>query len=86
MLLSVTEEDKLEMENISSYYGEFKEVFGKDIQSELAEHGPQDITINLQPDTELPHANLYIRKNAFLDSGRIFWIFWIQSNLSTKST
>ena len=47
------------MENVSSYYGDFKKVFGKDMQSELRKHGPQDITINLLSDTELPSAKLY---------------------------
>jgi hypothetical protein len=59
MSLSVIEEDKLIMENVPSYYGDFKEVFGKDMQSELPAHGPQDIAINLLPDTELPSAKLY---------------------------
>ena len=59
MSLSVAEEDKLVMENVPSHYGDFKEVFGKDMQSELPEHGPQDIAINLLPDTELPSAKLY---------------------------
>ena len=59
MSLSVAEEDKLVMGNVPSNYGDFKEVFGKDMQFELPNHGPQDIAINLVPDTELPGTKLY---------------------------
>ena len=57
--LSVAKEDKLVMENVPSYYSDLKEVFGKDMQSELPKHSPQDIAINFLPDTELQGSKLY---------------------------
>ena len=47
------------MENVPLHYQKFEKVFGKEMQSELPEHGPQDIAINLLPDAQLPAAKLY---------------------------
>ena len=47
------------MENVPLHYQKFKKVFSKEMQSELPEHGPQDIAINLLSDAQLPPAKLY---------------------------
>ena len=47
------------MDNVPLHYQKFEKVFGKEMQSELPEHGPQDIAINLLPDAQLPAAKLY---------------------------
>ena len=53
------DENKLLMENVPLHCKRFEKVFGKEMQSELPEHGSQDIAINLLPDAQLPAANLY---------------------------
>ena len=40
MSISVSNENKLLMENVPLYYQKFEKVFGKEMQSELPEHGP----------------------------------------------
>ena len=59
MTISIEEENKILMENVPIFYTEFHKVFGKEMQTELPEHGPQDIAINLLPNSELPAAKLY---------------------------
>ena len=59
MSISVSEENKLLIENVPLHYQKFEKVYGKKMQSELPEHGPQDIAINLLPDAQLPAAKLY---------------------------
>ena len=59
MSISMSDENKLLMENVPLHYQKFEEVFDKEMQSELPEHGPQDIAINLLPDAQLPAAKLY---------------------------
>ena len=59
MSISIEEENKILMENVPVFYTEFHKVFGKEMQTELPEHGPQDIAINLLPNSELPAAKLY---------------------------
>ena len=60
MSISIADENKILMENVPIHYTEFSQVFGKEMQSELPEHGPQDIAINLLPNSELPAAKLYL--------------------------
>ena len=43
----------------SCNYQKLEKVFGKEMQFELPEHGPQDIAINQLPDAQLPAAKLY---------------------------
>src|SRR4029077_6705717 len=57
--ITISAEDQLLLENVPVYYHEFHKVFGKEMQSVLPEHGPQDIAINLKPDATLPSAKLY---------------------------
>ena len=59
MSVSVSVENKLLMENVPLHYQKFEKVFGIEMQSELPEHGPQDIAINLLPDAQLSAAKLY---------------------------
>ena len=59
MSISVSDENKLLMENVPLHYQKFEKVFGKEMLSESPEHGPQDIAINLLPDAQLPAAKLY---------------------------
>ena len=59
MSISIADENKILKENVPIHYTEFCQVFGKEMQSELPEHGPQEIAINLLPDSELPAAQLY---------------------------
>ena len=42
-----------------AFYHEFEKVFGKEMQSALPEHGPQDCSIDLLPNTEPPSGKLY---------------------------
>ena len=59
MSISVSDENKIVMENVTLHYQKCEKVFGKEMQSESPEHGPQDIAINLLPDAQLPAAKLY---------------------------
>ena len=59
MSISIVDENKILIENVPRHYTEFSQVFGKEMQSELPEHGPQDIAINLLHHSELPAAKLY---------------------------
>ena len=56
MSILVSDENKLLMENVPLQYQKFEKVLGKEMQSELPEHGSQDIAINLLPDVQLPAA------------------------------
>ena len=55
----MSDDNKLLMENVPLHYQKFEKVFGKEMQSELPEHGSQDIAINLLPDAQLPAAKRY---------------------------
>ena len=59
MSISVADADKILLENIPIYYPEFAKVFGTAMQAALPEHGPQDISIDLMPNTETPSGKLY---------------------------
>ena len=56
MSISMSDENQVLMENVPLHYQKFEKVFGKEMQSELPEHGSQDIAINLLPDVQLPAA------------------------------
>ena len=45
MSISVADENKPLMKNVPLHYKRFEKVFGKEMQSELPEHGSQDIAI-----------------------------------------
>ena len=45
--------------SVPAFYHEFEKVFGKEMQSALPEHGPQDCAIDLLPNTEPPSGKLY---------------------------
>ena len=59
--ISVTADDKntLLEAGVPAFYHEFEKVFGKEMQSALPEHGPQDCAIELLPNTEPPSGKLY---------------------------
>ena len=59
MSISIEEENKILMQNVPIFYIEFHKVFRKEMQTELLEHGPEDIAINLLPNSELPATKLY---------------------------
>ena len=59
MSINISDEDKVLMENVPVYYHEFHKVFGKEMQLAFPAHGPQDIAINLKPNSVLPTAKLY---------------------------
>ena len=59
--ISVSTDDKntLLEAGVPAFYDEFEKVFGKEMQSALPEHGPQDCAIDLLPNTEPPSGKLY---------------------------
>ena len=59
--LSVSADNKntLLEAGVPAFYHEFAKVFGKEMQSALPEHGPQDCAIELLPNTEHPSGKLY---------------------------
>ena len=59
--ISVSTDDKntLLEAGVPALYHEFEKVFGKEMQSALPEHGPQDCAIDLLPNTEPPSGKLY---------------------------
>ena len=59
--ISVSADDKntLLEAGVPAFYHEFEKVFGKEMQSALPEHGPQDCAIELLPKTEPPFGKLY---------------------------
>ena len=59
--ISVLADDKntLVEAGLPAFYHEFGKVFGKEMQSTLPEHGPQDCSIELLPNTEPPSGKLY---------------------------
>ena len=59
--ISVSADDKntLLEAGVHVFYHEFKKVFGKEMQSVLPEHGPQDCAIELLPNTQPPSGKLY---------------------------
>ena len=59
MSISIADENKIFMGNVLIHYTEFSQVFGKEMQTELPEHGPKDIAMNLLPNSELPTTKLY---------------------------
>ena len=59
MSISVSNGNKLLMENVPLHNKRFEKVFGKEMQSELPKYNPQDIAINLLLDAKLPAAKLY---------------------------
>ena len=59
--ISVSADDKntLLEAGVPAFNHEFEKVFGKEMQSALPEHGPQDGVIDLLPNTEPPSGKLY---------------------------
>ena len=59
--ISVSTDDKhiLLEAGVPAFYHEFEKVFGKEMQSALPAHGPQDCAIDLLSNTEPPSGNLY---------------------------
>ena len=59
--ISVSTDDKntLLEAGVAAFYHEFEKIFGKEMQSALPEHGPQDCAIDLLPNTEPPSSKLY---------------------------
>ena len=60
--ISISTDDKntLLEASVPAFYHEFEKVFGKEMQSALPEHGPQDCAIDLLPNTEPPSGKLYV--------------------------
>ena len=59
MSISTADSDKILLEDVPVFYHEFSKVFGKEMQTALPQHGPQDIFIDLMPNTEPPACKLY---------------------------
>ena len=59
MSISTADSDKILLEDVPVFYHEFSKVFGKEMQTALPQHGPQDISIDLMPNTEPPSGKLY---------------------------
>ena len=59
--ISVSADDKntLLKAGVPAFYHQFEKVFGKQMQSTLPEHGPQNCAIDLLPNTEPPSGKLY---------------------------
>ena len=51
MSISTTDSDKILLEDVPVFYHEFPKVFGKEMQTALPQNGPQDISIDLMPNT-----------------------------------
>ena len=56
---SIDDKNTLLNASVPAFYHEFEKVFGKEMQSALPEHGPQDCAIDLLPNTEPPSGKLY---------------------------
>ena len=59
ILASANDKNTLLEAGVPAFYHEFEKPFGKEMQSALPEHGPQDCAIELLPDTEPPSGKLY---------------------------
>ena len=59
MSTSTPDSDKILLEDVPVLYHEFSKVFGKEMQMALPQHGPQDIFIDLMPNTDPPSGKLY---------------------------
>ena len=57
--VSADEKNTLLEAAVPAFYYKFEKVFGKEMQSALPKHGPQDCTIELLPNTEPPSGKLY---------------------------
>ena len=57
--VSADDENTLLEARVPAFYHEFEKPFGKEMQSALPEHGPQDCAIDLLPNTEPPSVKLY---------------------------
>ena len=59
MSIPTADSDKILLDNVLVFYHEFFKVLGKEMQTPLPQHGPQDIAIDLMPNTDPPSGKLY---------------------------
>lgn len=59
MSISAADSDKILLQDVPVFYHECGKVIGKEMQMALPQHGPQDIFIDLMPNTDPPSGKLY---------------------------